>query len=129
MKASNPVPSFGALFLIGCACVVSLADNVTKEIILFNGKDRQWKDKLDFRGPHEVEKPAGEWNHIECLCDGNHIQVILNGTPVNEAFGVSPGLPAATKFCCNAKDAEIFFRGMGLRPVKTVASPRRRNGE
>ena len=30
----------------------------------------------------DIEKPPGEWNRIECVCEGNRISVILNGTLV-----------------------------------------------
>jgi len=63
---------------------------------------------------------------MECACDGDHIQVILNGTLVNEAFGASP---RSGKILLQCEGSEIFFRGMELRPVKAVASSRRRNGE
>ena len=31
------------------------------------------------------EKPAGEWNTAEVICNGNHIQAFVNGTLMNEA--------------------------------------------
>ena len=31
------------------------------------------------------EKPAGEWNTAEVVCNGNHIQAFVNGTLMNEA--------------------------------------------
>jgi len=32
-----------------------------------------------------AEKPAGEWNTAEIICQGNHIQAYINGTLMNEA--------------------------------------------
>ena len=32
-----------------------------------------------------AEKPAGEWNTAEIICQGNHIQAYVNGTLMNEA--------------------------------------------
>src|SRR5262245_28892718 len=53
-------------------------------------KDLSWKDQLDFRGGQDVEKPRGQWNRLECICDHRRIRVILNGVTVNEAFDVNP---------------------------------------
>ena len=36
--------------------------------------------------PHEsAEKPAGEWNTAEIICQGNHIQAYINSVFMNEA--------------------------------------------
>ena len=47
------------------------------------GRDPDWKDVKGFRGKQDVEKPAGEWNTLECICDGDKITNILNGVVVN----------------------------------------------
>ena len=38
---------------------------------------------LGFRGKRDVEKPAGEWNRMEVICDGDTITNIVNGYVVN----------------------------------------------
>jgi hypothetical protein len=73
-------------------------------------KDPRWKDELDFRGTRDIEKPAGEWNRIECLCDG--IRVTLNGIVVNEAFNVWPD---RGKILLQCEGSEIFFRRLEIR--------------
>src|SRR5690606_38183901 len=35
------------------------------------GRDPDWKDELGFRGKQDVEKPDGEWNRMEVICDGD----------------------------------------------------------
>ena len=37
----------------------------------------------------DAEKPVGEWNTVEVLCDGDAITNIVNGTVVNEGTGAS----------------------------------------
>lgn len=78
-------------------------------------KSREWKDQLDFRGPRDVEKPYGEWNRIECLCNGDRITIRLNGTTLNEAFDV---WPRQGKILLQCEGSEIFFRKLELRPLK-----------
>jgi hypothetical protein len=79
------------------------------------GKDRQWQDRLGFRGDHDVEKPAGEWNRIECRCDGDQIAVSLNGVLVNEAFNVWPTNGPILLQC---EGSEIFIRKFELHPLE-----------
>ena len=54
------------------------------------GRDPAWQDVINYRGAKDVEKPIGEWNTIECICDGNTITVILNGVTVNRAVDCKP---------------------------------------
>src|SRR6185503_20235641 len=42
------------------------------------GRD-PWKDEAGFRGPHEIEKPHGQWNRMEVLCDGDRLSIKVNG--------------------------------------------------
>src|SRR6266849_7535502 len=34
------------------------------------GRDPKWQDTRGSRGPHDVEKPVGEWNRQEVIADG-----------------------------------------------------------
>ena len=45
---------------------------------------------LGFRGKNDVEKPAGEWNRMEVICDGDTITNIVNGYVVNVGHQVEP---------------------------------------
>ena len=54
------------------------------------GRDPAWKDVKGFRGKNDVEKPVGEWNRLECICDGDKITNVLNGTVVNVGTKSSP---------------------------------------
>src|SRR5437667_75892 len=71
------------------------------------GRDPGWKDVLGFRGSRDVEKPAGEWNRMEVLCDGDSITTILNGYVVN--IGTKSSLTKG-KILFQSEGAEIFFR-------------------
>lgn len=79
------------------------------------GKDPNWKDQLDFRGPQDVESRPGEWTRVECICDGRHMAIKVNGTVVNEAFEVSP---SHGKILLQCEGSEIFWRRLELRPIE-----------
>ena len=57
----------------------------TKGRIDWQHRDLGWKDVLGFRGSKDVEKPVGEWNHIEAISDGGNLTYFLNGVKVMEA--------------------------------------------
>lgn len=76
------------------------------------GKSRAWEDKLDFRGPNDVERPYGEWNTIECRSDNGRLQIRLNGVLVNEATGVQP---RRGRILLQCEGSEIFFRKLELQ--------------
>lgn len=79
------------------------------------GRDLEWKDKLGFRGRQDVEKPHGEWNHLEVVCDGDTITVILNGEVVNVGTKASR---TKGKLTFQSEGAEIHFRKIEIWPLK-----------
>ncbi len=78
-------------------------------------KDPQWKDVLGFRGPRDVEKPVGEWNRIEVICDGGSLIYFLNGEKVVELQDCSV---TEGKLLFQSEGAELFFRKIELHPLK-----------
>ena len=78
------------------------------------GRDPGWKDVLGFRGSRDVEKPAGEWNRMEVICDGDSITNIVNGYVVN--IGTKSSLTKG-KIIFQSEGAEIFFRKIEVRPL------------
>ncbi|MBE9518715.1 MAG: DUF1080 domain-containing protein [Bacteroidetes bacterium] len=78
------------------------------------GRDPQWKDILGFRGKQDVEKPAGEWNILECIAYENQITVKLNGILVNKATAVKPG---KGRIQIQSEAAEVFIRRVELTPL------------
>jgi hypothetical protein len=78
------------------------------------GRDPLWKDVLGFRGGRDVEKPLGEWNRMEVICDGDSITNIVNGYVVNA--GTRSSLTKG-KIIIQSEGAEIFFRKFEIRPL------------
>jgi hypothetical protein len=78
------------------------------------GRDPNWDDVIDFRGPKDVENPHGQWNRMEVICDGGRVAILLNGVQVNEGFDVHP---AAGKLTIQTEGAEIFIRRWELWPL------------
>jgi hypothetical protein len=79
------------------------------------GRDPEWKDVKGFRGKHDVEKAVGEWNTLECVCDGGKITNILNGVVVNACAHASH---TKGKILFQSEGAEVFFRRIDLLPLK-----------
>jgi hypothetical protein len=78
------------------------------------GRDPAWKDVLGFRGKQDVDKPAGEWNRLEVICDGDSITNIVNGYVVNAATKSSL---TRGKILFQSEGAEIHFRRIEVRPI------------
>ena len=79
------------------------------------GRDPQWQDKLGYRGPKDLEKPTGEWNRQEVICDGDTITNIINGVVVNRGYNSDH---TQGKIQLQSEGAEIFFRTVELHPIK-----------
>jgi hypothetical protein len=78
------------------------------------GRDPKWTDTLGYRGPRDVERPHGEWNRLDILCDGDSITTILNGYLVNRGAKSSH---TEGKIQLQTEGAEIFFRKVEVRPL------------
>lgn len=98
------------------------ATPITRDRGRFNwfGRDPNWKDVLGFRGRRDVEKPAGQWNRVECICAGDEIINIVNGTVVNHGKRSSH---THGKILFQSEGAELFFRRIELRPVDRSRLP------
>ena len=61
-----------------------------------------------------AEKPAGEWNTAEIICDGNHIQAYVNGVLMNEAhFDRTEG-----RIALQSEGGPLEVRNVYLTPLK-----------
>jgi hypothetical protein len=78
-------------------------------------RDPAWKDVKGFRGKDDIEKPAGEWNTIECICRGDQITNLVNGKVVNAGTHASH---TRGKIMFQSEGAELFFRKIELRPLR-----------
>jgi hypothetical protein len=89
-------------------------DGVTKgpAIARFDRPGRNpWKDEAGFRGPHEIEKPHGQWNRMEVLCTGDKLSIKVNGHKTLEGTNASP---QAGKILVQSEGAEVFFRRLDI---------------
>ncbi|MCX6950950.1 MAG: DUF1080 domain-containing protein [Verrucomicrobia bacterium] len=77
-------------------------------------RDPDWKDVLGFRGRADAEKPPGQWNRLEAICDGGNITYFVNGEKVMEGWD---GSFTAGKLLFQSEGAEIFFRKIELHPL------------
>jgi hypothetical protein len=84
------------------------------ERINWFGRDPDWKDVVGVRGPKDVERPVGQWNVIECTCDGSYISYKLNGVQMNG--GTNANLTKG-KILLQSEGAEVYFRKADLRPL------------
>ena len=84
------------------------------------GRDPDWKDEKDVRGPQDKDSPHGEWTRLDVICNGGHIETFVNGTKVNEAFDVSPN---EGRIQLQSELAEIFFRRWELWPLDKGPKP------
>ena len=75
------------------------------------GRDPDWKDVKGFRGKNDIEKPAGEWNNMEIIAEGDKVSIYLNGTLVNQAINVKPSFG---RIQLQSEGAETFFRRVEL---------------
>lgn len=78
------------------------------------GRDPAWKDVVGVRGPKDVERPVGEWNTMEVVCDGDTITNILNGQVVNIGLGSSV---RKGKITFQSEYAGIAFRRIEILPL------------
>jgi hypothetical protein len=87
----------------------------TNRQLWWNKHDPDYKELLDTRGKDDVESQLGEYTKVECICDGNKITVIVNGTTVNKAYDVTP---AAGKIMLQVEGFELYVRKFELHPLK-----------
>jgi hypothetical protein len=87
----------------------------TRGQLWWSKHDWDFKELLDTRGKDDVENLLGEWNRVECVCEGDRIAILVNGFKVNECRDV---FPAAGRILLQTEGFEIFFRKFELHPLK-----------
>jgi hypothetical protein len=78
-------------------------------IVVDGKKETRYKKKTK-----DAEKPNGEWNTIEVVCDGDKITNIVNGVVVNEGSMASV---TKGKIVLQSEGAEVFYRKVELTPL------------
>lgn len=78
-------------------------------------RDVEWRDTIGYRGPKDVEKPTGQWNRQEIICDGARVVTKLNGVVVMEGREAEP---SEGRIQIQSEGAEIWIRRIELRPVR-----------
>ena len=91
----------------------------TRGQLWWSKHDWDFEELLDTRGKDDVERGLDEWNHVECVCNGHHITVSVNGQTVNECHDV---FPAAGRILLQTEGFEILFRKFELHPLKPSVS-------
>jgi hypothetical protein len=81
-------------------------------------KSRVWRDEFGFTDRAGFESLAGGWNRLVCRCDGDRIQVTLNGRLVNAVSKVSP---RHGRILLQCEGSEMFMRRLELQPVRWAA--------
>jgi|SRR5579884_3836240 len=76
--------------------------------------DPDFKELLDTRRENDVESPLGQWTRVECVCEGKRLQILVNGSVVNECYDV---FPSAGQILLEVEGFEIFFRKFELHPL------------
>lgn len=75
---------------------------------------RDWQDSPSDR-PAVNERPFGEWNEVELVCDGEKVEVFFNGKLVNAAVKAQP---SRGKIQLQSEGCGIEFRNLTLVPLK-----------
>jgi len=79
------------------------------------GRDPKWDGALGYRGPQDVEKPVGEWNRLEAICDGGDVEFFVNGIKVNS--GTNGNLRDG-RILFQSEGAEVYYRNIELHPLR-----------
>jgi hypothetical protein len=78
------------------------------------GRDPDWKDEIGFRGKEDLDNTLTDWTRMEVICDGDHIQIFINGVLVNEGFNA---IPSAGKILIQTELAELWVRRWEIYPL------------
>ena len=60
------------------------------------------------------EKPAGQWNSYDIVCDGGKVTLYVNGLLQNEGIDANPSYGP---ICLQSEGSPIEFRNIYLEPV------------
>lgn len=95
----------------GVGKVISLQDGGRVNSIMFDGS---WQDSSD-QMTVWPEKPYGEWNTLELICDGDTAEYILNGVTVLKLFDLNP---SSGRIQLQSECHAIEYRDITISPLK-----------
>ena len=98
---------------------------ITSGRINWWGRSPEWEDRLGMRGAQDLEKPVGEWNTLEILCDGDRITNVVNGTVAAAAFNVKP---SHGKIQIQSEYAGMEIRRVSILPLEKPVAPLEKPG-
>jgi hypothetical protein len=99
----------GDIVMIGHGAGVSVGDST----YLIAPEERRFKVSKKFEG--SSESPAGEWNTYEITCDGDNIELIVNGILQNKA---SKSTLSSGPIALQSEGTPIEFRNVYLTSLK-----------
>lgn len=65
-----------------------------------------------------VEKPLGEWNHMQIECLGREVKVWLNGVLINYGYNATAD---SGQFALQSEGAEVEFQNLYWMPIKKLS--------
>lgn len=98
----------------GGEAIVFPENGKTNQRINWRDRDPDWEDVKGFLGDKDVETPLGEWNRMEVICDGDKIEIRINGEVVNAVYDSAP---AEGWICLQAESAECWVGRLELWPI------------
>lgn len=82
--------------------------------LLWQNRDPDWENVINFRGKKDVEKALGDWNQLVVTMAGNTMEVLLNGVTVSRAKDLSV---TRGKIQFQSEGAECLIRNVILTPL------------
>jgi hypothetical protein len=101
--------SAGDIVMIGQGAGVSVGDST----YIINPGDRRYKSSKKFQ--ESSEKPAGQWNTYEITCEGDNIELIVNGVLQNKA---TKSTLSSGPIALQSEGGPIEFRNVYLISLK-----------
>jgi hypothetical protein len=101
--------SAGDIVMIGHGAGVSAGDST------YLIKPEEGRFKVSGKFEESSEKPAGEWNTYEITCDGENIELVVNGVLQND---VSKSTISSGPIGLQSEGTPIEFRNVYLIPLK-----------
>lgn len=90
-----------------------MGGTLTNEIIALRAQENTFTELFP-KGKPSSEKPIGEWNRYEIVCENDTVVVTVNGTEQNRATGVTV---SEGRICLQSEGTPISFRNIRIEPL------------